>query len=334
MGITAKELAKKMGISAAAVSMALNDKPGVSAATRKKIKHEAEKYGYDFSKIKASAIKNGSIYFVIYKKNGVVVADTPFYAELSEGISNECKAQGYKLKVQYYYESDFTMSDLEAIQYSDCIGVIILATELTPSDLKPFLTLPVPVVILDSYYETIDRDFVTINNVQGAYRATQYLIRKVKSQPGYLMGSYRIQNFKERQEGFRKAVHENGMSRSQSIIHELSPSVEGAYLDMCDILKNKDYLARCYFADNDLIAAGAIRAFKEFGYRIPDDIAVVGFDNLPISQIIEPSLSTINVPKAALGGEAVKRLIMRIQDPKLAYTRIQITSSLVDRYSV
>ncbi len=334
MGITAKELAAKLGISAAAVSMALNDKPGVSAATRKKIKNEALKYGYDFSKIKTSAIKNGKIYFVIYKKSGVVVADTPFYAELSEGITKECQKQGYKLRVQYYYESDFTQSDLESIQFSDCIGIILLATELNSADLGMFLKLPIPLVILDGYFESVDRDFVTINNTQGAYRATQYLIRKIKSQPGYLMSSYRIQNFAERYDGFRKAVHENGLSRSQSIIHELSPSIDGSYHDMCDILSQRKQLARCYFAENDLIAVGAMRALKEAGYRIPDDIAIVGFDNLPISQIIDPSLSTINVPKAALGGEAVKRLIMRINDPALSYVRIQVSASLVDRYSV
>ena len=333
MGITAKELAKKLGISAAAVSMALNDKPGVSPATRKKIKSEAEKYGYDFSKIKASAIKNGKIHFIIYKKNGVVVADTPFYTELTEGISEECQKLGYKLKVEYYYESDFRYSDLEAIQFSDCIGIIILGTELSSSDLSPFLKLPIPLIILDSYFDNIDRDFITINNMQGSYRATQHLIRRVKSQPGYLMSSYRIQNFRERADGFYKAIRENGMSTSQSIVHELSPSIDGAYADMKVILKNKDRLARCYFADNDLIAAGAIRALKEYGYRIPEDISVVGFDNLPICQILDPSLSTIHVPKDALGKEAVRRLALRIENPKQGYVRIQISTELIDRYS-
>ncbi len=334
MGITAKELAEKLGISVAAVSMALNDKPGVSQATRKMIKSQAEKYGYDFTKIKASAIKNGSIYFVIYKKNGVVVADTPFYTELSAGITDECKKQGHKLKMQYFYESDFTLNNLEAIQFSDCIGVILLGTELNASDIMPFLSLPLPVIILDSYFENIDRDFVTINNVQGAYRATNHLIRKVKSQPGYIMSSYRIQNFRERADGFYKAIRENGMSRSQSIVHEVSPSMEGAYADMCDIIYHKEPLSRCYFADNDLIAAGAVRAFKENGYRLPDDIAIVGFDDLPICQIMEPGLTTIRVPKNVLGAEAVRRLISRIQDPASDYTHIQVSTKLMDRYSV
>ncbi len=334
MSITARELAEKMGISAAAVSMALNDKPGVSAATRKKIKREAEKYGYDFSKIKQSAIKNGNIHFIIYKKNGVVVADTPFYSELSEGISDECKKQGYKLKIQYFYESDFTKHDLESIQFSDCIGIILLGTELNAADVLPFLRLPIPIIVLDSYFENIDCDFATINNVQGAYRATTHLIRKVKSQPGYLMSSYKIQNFRERADGFYKAIRENGMSRSQSIVHELSPSMNGAYADMCEIITRKDPLARCYYADNDLIAAGAIKAIKEYGYRIPDDIAVVGFDDLPVCQILEPSLTTIKVPKNVLGAEAVKRLIGRIQDPSLSHIRIQVSTTLIDRYSV
>ncbi len=292
------------------------------------------KYGYDFSKIKESTIKNGHILFVIYKKSGVVVADTPFYSELSEGISNECGKQGYKLKVQYYYESDFTLKDLESIQFSDCIGIILLGTELVSSDLLPFLRLPIPVVVLDSYFETIDCDFVTINNIQGAYRATNHLMRKIKSQAGYLMSSLRIQNFRERADGFYKAIRENGMSRSQSIVHELSPSIEGAYADMREILSHRDPLARCYFADNDLIAAGAIKALKESGYRIPEDISVVGFDDLPICQIMEPSLTTIKVPKNTLGEEAVKRLSEKIKEPSQNFTRIQVSTTLIDRYSV
>ncbi len=331
MSITAKDLAAKLGISAAAVSMALNDKPGVSNETRKKIKKAAEKYGYDFSKIKAQAIKNGKIHFVIYKKNGIVVSDTPFFEELCKSILDACSDQGYKLKIHYFYESDFTSHDLEAIQFSDCVGIILLGTELNASDLQPFRKLPIPVLVLDSYYENIDSDFVTINNMQGAYSATWHLIRKVKSQPGYLMSSYRIQNFKERADGFYKAIRENGMAQSRSIVHMVSPSIEGAYADMCDILEKKDPLARSYFADNDLIAAGALRALKEHGYRIPEDIAIVGFDNLPISQVIEPSLSTINVPRDCLGREAVYRLIDRINNPKQPFVRIQVSTSYVDR---
>ena len=331
MGITAKELAKKMGLSPAAVSMALNDRPGVSTKTRKAVKVAAEKYGYDFSKIKTNHVKDGCIHFIVYKKNGAIVDDTPFFAKVSEGISAACAEAGYRLKIQYLYESEFTQKDLDEIQYSDCAGILLLGTEMVTDDLVPFLALPVPLVLLDSYFETFACDTVIINNTQGAYLATRHLIDKCHAQPGYLKSSYAINNFNERQDGFYKAARLHGMSSSQSIVHELTPSMSGAYADMKELLAGNEPLARCYFADNDLIAAGAIKAFREKGLRIPEDVAVVGFDNIPISQILD--LTTINVPKEHLGRQAVLRLLQRIKDPSIPPVKIEIGTSLVDRYS-
>ena len=331
MGITAKELAKKLNLSAAAVSMALNDKPGVSQETRKMVKVAAEKYGYDFYRIQSRKSKTGSIDFLVYVKSGAVVQDTPFFSKISEGIQAACTEEGFHLRTQHIYEADFIDRDLETIQYSDCAGIILLGTEMVTDDLKPFLELPVPVVVLDSYFETFPCDTVLINNEQGAYIATRHLFQTCKAQPGYLKSSYQINNFLEREAGFKKSIRAHGMSFSQSIIHELSPSINGAYSDMKEILKWNEPLARCYFADNDLIAAGAIKAFKEAGKRIPEDIAVVGFDNIPMSQVMD--LSTINVPKEYMGRLAAKRLFDRIRNPRLPTVKIAVETTLIDRYS-
>lgn len=139
MSITSKELAKILNLSPAAISMALNNKPGVSTATRKLVMETADKYGYDFSKLAEKHNLKGTIYFVIYKKHGAVVSDTPFFSELSEGIALGCKKADYKLKISYIYEDeDIVEKQLEEIQYSDCIGMIVLGTEMKPEDLKPF----------------------------------------------------------------------------------------------------------------------------------------------------------------------------------------------------
>ncbi len=331
MSITAKELAEKLNLSAAAVSMALNNKPGVSPETRKKVKVAAEKYGYDFYKIKTKKAKTGFINFIVYKKSGAVVDDTPFFAKVTEGIQSACTEQGYHLRTQYLFESDFSQRDIENIQYSDCAGIILLGTEMVTDDLAPFLALPIPVVVLDSYFDTFPCDVVLINNEQGAYIATRHLLQTCKAQPGYLKSSYPINNFLEREAGYKKSIRAHGMSFSRSIFHELSPSIEGAYSDMKEILKWNEPLARCYFADNDLIAAGAIKAFKEAGKRIPEDIAIVGFDNIPISQILD--LTTINVPKEYMGKLAAKRLFDRIQDPSIPTIKLAVETLLVDRYS-
>ncbi len=332
MGITAKELAEKLNLSAAAVSMALHNKPGVSTQTRQLVYDTALKYGFDFSRISEKKQVDGSIYLIIYQKHGTVVADTPFFCKVIEGVSLGCKNQDYKMKTSYVYEEEDTLSrQIEDIRYSDCAGIILLGTEMTADDLKPFLSLPVPLVLLDTYFDTVPCDSILINNHQGAYLATLHLFRRTKKQPGYLRSSYPICNFAERSTGFYNAIRDCGMSTSKSIVHYLSPTVEGACADMREILRSGEKLASCYFADNDLIAVGAMKAFKQFGYAIPEDIAIVGFDNSPISSIIEPALTTIHVPKQYMGEFAASRLIERMQNPGQSPVKIQIATTLLKR---
>lgn len=332
MGITAKELAQKLNISAAAVSLALNHKQGVSTETKQRIWEAAEKYGYDFSRLSDKTRPSGAIYFVIYKKHGTVVADTPFFSDVSEGISQYCKNEQYKLKISYIYEDDATLErQIQDIQYSDCCGIILLGTEMEAEDVKPFLDLPIPVLLLDAYFETVSCNCVLINNVQGAYLAAKHLIRSCKTQPGYLQSSYQISNFAERSSGFYKAIRESGMSASRSIVHKLTPSMEGAYADMLEIIKSNEPLAPCYFADNDLIAIGAMKALKKNSYKIPSDICIVGFDNLPVSSVVEPSLTTVHVPKKYMGEVAAARMISLLKEPAQPPVKTEIMTRLIKR---
>ena len=102
MSISAKELAQKLNISAATVSMVLNRKPGISEKTRNLVLDAAREYGYDFSKKWDTAEEKGSILYVIYKKHGTVVADTPFFSQLTEGIEQACKGKGFELQITYF----------------------------------------------------------------------------------------------------------------------------------------------------------------------------------------------------------------------------------------
>ena len=203
---------------------------------------------------------------------------------------------------------------------------------MNEGDLPLLSLLPFPVVLLDTYFEGAPYDSVLINNVQGAYLATSYLIAKYRTQAGYLSSSYPINNFSERADGFYKAIRKSGLSPSRSIVHRLTPSAEGAYSDMLELLDRGEELARCYFADNDLIAAGAMRALTERGKRIPEDIAVVGFDDMPLCAYTSPTLSTVRVPKQEMGKTAAKRLLDKIKDG-LPPVKIEVGTSLIRRTS-
>ena len=277
------------------------------------------------------------IAFVIYKKHGAVVADTQFFADLTEGITRSCTERGYTLDIRYINDDSQVRRELNALQQSGTDGIILLGTEMHREDFAPFENFPIPIVVLDTYDECVNMNFVLINNIQGAYLATRYLISQRRAQPGYLHSAYSIANFNERQDGFYKAVRENGYSSSGCIVHHLAPMVEGAYQDMKTILSRGEPLASCYFADNDLIAAGAMKAFREAGYKIPEDIAIIGFDNTSLCELLDPPLTTINVPKQAMGRFAVVRLLSLMSsesgDIKTA-AKISVRTTLVRRMSL
>ncbi len=335
MGITAKEIAERLNLSATAVSMALNQKPGVSQQTRDLVIKEAEKCGYDFTKLKKGKNKTGNIYCIIYRSNNAILSYTPIFSELTDGIEQECRQHNYELKtLQFYEKTDDLTLFIEKIRLSDCSGVILLGTEISAEICQKFLNISLPIVLLDACFDSVNCSSIVINNVQGAYLATSYLIDRCMCQPGYLRSSYKIGNFEERKEGFSRAVREHGMSIGKSIMHELAPSIEGALTDMLEILDRGDTVAECYFADNDLIAIGAIRALKLRGYRIPEDVAVIGFDNISESKVVEPALTTIDIPRNYMGQTAARQLIYQIESPVPHTVKIEVSSSLVKRFTV
>lgn len=335
MGITGKELAEKLNISATAVSMALNGKPGVSTEMRKRIIAEAEKAGYDFSRLQLKKNHSGAIYCIIYRAHNAILNYTPIFSELTEGIEAECRHKGYGLKtLQVYENTDDLTQVVEELRICGCVGIILLGTELSAGICRRFLEASLPMVLLDASFDAIDCSSVLINNVQGTYLATGYLIDRCNEQPGHLCSSYSIANFSERKTGFQKAVREHGMSISKSLSHELAPSIEGAFSDMLEIIDSGTPLAKCYFADNDLIAIGAIKALKLRGYKIPDDIAIIGFDNISEGRILDPSLTTIDIPRRFMGQTAVDQLIRQMEDPASHTVKLQISTSLIKRFSV
>ncbi len=335
MSITAKELAARLGLSESAVSLALNDKPGVSRTTRRRVFEAARQLGYDFSK-KATANmgKKGTICFAIYKKSGAIVSDTPFFSALTDGISMGCRKQHYDCVIRYLYEDDDIDGQVYTLSTMQFSGIVLLATEIGESALKRFSRLTVPVVVLDAYFEKLDFNFILINNVQGAFMATEHLIKKRRTQPGYLRSDYWISNFEQRADGFYKAIRAAGMSTAKSQVLRLTPSQEGAYADMKRLLNAGERPVDCYFADNDLIAFGSVMALKEAGYRVPEDVGVVGFDDMPACEYMEPQLSTIMVPKLFMGETAAMRVIQLIEGSNTQPLKIEVSTKLVRRKSV
>ena len=169
MPITAKELAKKLKLSQTAVSMALNNKPGVSTETRRMVVEAAEKYGYDFTRLSLKKNKVGSIYAVSYRSHNAIMSYSPIFDAMVEGMESMVQKGNYKLKVITFYEKRDNLEHyLEDLRTTDCVGIILFGTEMREEMVRPFLKLPFPVVILDAYFENLNCNYVVPNNRQGA----------------------------------------------------------------------------------------------------------------------------------------------------------------------
>lgn len=335
MTITAKELAAKLGLSPTAVSMALNNRPGVSTETRNRIIEEAERSGYDFSSHPLCRTQSDMIYFIAYRAYDTVLNYNGIFYEMFDGMEQECKKKRYKIRMLHVNSTkediDRTVEDLRVLPVA---GIILLGTTIPRNVCVQFLSIGAPVVLIDNHINNIDCSSVVIDNQQGAYLATEYLINTRKSQPGYIRSTLPLNNFEERMIGFRNAIRDNGLSPSKSIIHQVSPSVEGAFTDMLEILENGDELADCYFADNDLIAIGVMKALNLRGIKIPEKVGIIGFDNIPICNVIQPALSSISISRKFMGQVAAKQLLFQIEESHFHPIKIEVSTKLAKRFSV
>lgn len=239
MSITAKELAQRLHLSAATVSMVLNRRPGISDETRDLVLSEAKRCGYDFSKIKTPP--PGTVYLVVYKKHGEVVGDTPFFFQVIEGIETTCRDTGYRLQLFYFNEVAPAAEQIELINNSGCSGVILLGTEMFLEDYRPFQSLHVPLVVLDSYYDELPFTTVLINNARGAFLATNYLVSEGHRNIGYLQSARAISNFEERADGFFRALRQNEIKKNMSYVFRVTP-VQGVALS--GVLPHTGYAPR------------------------------------------------------------------------------------------
>lgn len=332
MGISAKELAQKLNVSPATISMVFNNKPGISEATRKLVLEAAREYNYVPSKTPIPEKK--VIQLVIYQKHAQVVSDTPFFSQVIEGLTQRCNEKNCIVNMHYFVESQDKKVQIKNLKSVNGDGIILLATEMDREDFAVFEELKIPVVVLDCYYGDLNYDCIVINNDQGAYCAADYLAKMGHRKIGYLHSSVSISNFKERADGYYKALRAHDISTSHPYVHQISPTSTQGYQDMLQILSRKPDLADAYFADNDIIAAAAMKAFQEYGYKVPEDISIVGFDDMPLCDMMNPPLSTMRVNKKQLGVEAVERLLDRMEERGQDNIKIALKTSLVCRESV
>ena len=328
-----QDIAKIAGVSPGTVSNALNNRKGVGKDTKEKIIKIAEEMGY-FRNTKKSEGK--VIRLIKYKKNGHIVADTPFFSSLIEACEKECRKNGYELLISQIVYGEHTKEDVyKIINSNKSDGILLLATEMDESDFKYFDNVEIPIVVIDSYFKELNYDYVVINNIKGAYSATKYLIDKGHRNIGLLGSNIEIRNFKYRFEGYKNALDSFGLAFNENNNIYVDPTMDGAYSDFKIYLENnKGNLPTAIFALNDIIALGAIKAMNEVGINVPNDVSLVGFDDIPFASYSIPELTTVKVHTNTMGKTAVKRLIEAIENDIEVSVKIEIDTEFIERQSV
>ena len=225
---------------------------------------------------------------------------------------------------------------VEYIEGMPIDGIILMATEMTYEDLEYYQNLKVPIVLLDGAFELACMDSVTIDNENSVFNAVSYAYKKGHRHIGYLKGGVFIQNFGHRFDGFLKGIREYQLEEYRHPVISLPCNIEGAYKKMKELLReDKDFVMPTLFlADLDYIALGAMQALKEEGYRIPEDISVIGYDDVAACEVFEPPLTTVRVNRKDIGRLAMNRLLEKMSEKGDYYTSTQISSDLIERESV
>ena len=329
MAVTAKQIADQLGISAAAVSLALNNRRGVSEKTRQLVLSTAEALGYDFSKIKFERQKSGTVALVAFNRRRIF--SSPFFADMLAGVEATLRHAGFSFSLVNYSPYENVKQQIADIAEARYNGVIILATEMYESDFMPFASLDCPLLLLDSCMSA-GVDTVKIDNAAGMNLAVQYLYSKYGSVPGLLTAPI-LGNFAERQYAYEHAIRQLARSEKRGVIHELAATPDEAYTDMLAVIDSGEPLARSYVAVFDDMAIGAMKAFIERGYRVPDDVSIIGFDNNVGGTYVQPQLTTLNVPSQYMGTVAARRIVEIIDETEHHPLKIELGASLIKRRS-
>lgn len=328
MKVNIKLISELSGYSPATVSNALNNKRGVSRETSEKILKIAEEYGY------SSNSKISSVKLVAYKDQSSTAAETPYFTELMEGIDEECRKYGYTLELCNLNKNsgDYEIR-LQEILTEPNTAIILLATELSEQESARFLNAKAPLVVVDALFEANDFDTVASDNSESVYKAVNYLLNNGHTHIGYIRSKTRVCNFTQREIGFKRALAAGGAPIDLRFIFEVTPTLDNAFRDMETYINENRAMPTAFFADNDVIAIGAMKALIKHGYKIPEDISVIGFGNLPFCRISSPELTTISVNQRFMGKAAVVRIFQKITMSNAAIIKINVCNTFIERGS-
>ena len=329
--MTIRELADKIGVSPATISIVINGKKGVGEDTREKVLRALKEHNYNSGNRKRHNDKN--VLLVKYTKSGFFVEENQgFISMIIDSIEEQLRSR--KRGITMMIIKNDLLLGLNEIDYEKYSGMILIGTEMIDDYYNCLKDIPIPFVVVDNAVPNIMCSSVSINNYENVYIAISYLKEAGHNRIGYIGSKSETENFRERRTAFELTVKKLNMEMDEENDYKVTPTLIGSHDDFLEILEKKDLNNTVFFAENDTIALGVIKALKEKKYKIPADVSIIGFDDIAYSSVSSPTLTTVHVQRKGLGKQTVLQLLQLIEENKLLPIKTRITGRLVQRDSV
>ena len=329
---TLKEIATQLGISISTISKVLNDRPGISNKTKERIINAIKEYNYIPNASARSLVTSKTkIIATVGKKREPRMSSEDYYHRSLVGMEEELKSRSYHIiSISLTDEEMNNPSDLLFIRENRCDGYILRGPGIKSRFILYLKSINIPTILFGNELRETDIDNVVCQDTKGSYQVTKHLLDHGHKDIVFFSGPFEWSSNIARREGYEKALRE--LSLEPRIIYMPDTTIDYGkeYLPIA-LKKYPDNTA--IVAVNDATAIGIINKARELGLKVPEDIAVVGFDDIDWASISYPQLTTVHVYLKEMGRLAAHRLIEIIENPESPPVRISVTTKLIIRNS-
>jgi LacI family transcriptional regulator, galactose operon repressor len=307
--VTIADVARAASVSSMTVSRVINDKGDVSPDTRQRVWEVIERLGYRPSGIARGLAtrRTGTL--------GLVVPDVanPFFAGVARGVEHGAYAEGYNVFLCNTEEDpQRELAVLRSLEEKRVDGLLLCSSRLDDAELQAVVTRHAAVVLVNRRLAGDGVHSVLIDDESGGRLATQHLLQAGRHAVGFLAGPTVSHSGRERAAGYRAALDLMRIPSDPGWLRNCFPTVEGGHEAAHELLAAHPELT-ALFCYNDLVAVGALQACAELSRQVPGDVAVVGYDDIPLAALVTPPLTTCHVPRFELGAQAVRLLLNQIE---------------------
>ncbi len=305
---TIDQIAQQLGLSIATVSRALNDKPGVKKETRDRVLRQASQmdYGPNMAARSLATNQTRSIGFLC-SPGALTLWTDPFYLHVMHGAERELTRLGFFLMVHTLFPNDLTSAaDIQLLREKRVDGVIVASPFFSQRFILSIKSSDIPIVLVDNELAHTPVNTIQIADEEGGYQATRHLIDHGHTHIALISGCQEWVSCRNRTAGYKRAIEEAHLSPCIDI--QEATTLETGYCALINVFR-QDQMVSAVFCQNDAMAVGAIRAAGEKGKRIPQDLAIVGFDDIELALHTALPLTTMHVPKEYLGVLAARRIV-------------------------